>query len=157
EQNLWLSRFVGVRLGPRAHPVTEALFFWLFNFVGLLLRSTVPPTREAAAAPATGVAAVEKGKATPPEAQDGVRQVVEPVGFVVVLLLLLQGFLAEAFVIPTGSMATTLYGYHREVECPSCKFRFPINMSKQLDAAEGRNARIVTGCTCPNCFLPFRL
>src|SRR5262245_31305835 len=68
EQNLWLSRFLGLRLSPRAHPVTEAVVFWLFGVVGLLLRSTVPPTREAAAAPATGVAAIEKGKATPPEA-----------------------------------------------------------------------------------------
>jgi signal peptidase I len=137
--------------------VTEALVFWLFGVVGLLLRSTVPPTRETSATPATGVAAIDKGKSTPLEAQDGVREVVETVVFVVVLVLLLKAFLAEAFVIPTGSMATTLYGYHREVECPACKFRFPINMSRQLDAAEARNARIVTGCTCPNCFLPFRL
>src|SRR5262245_55968586 len=49
------------------------------------------------------------------------REVVETVVFVVVLVLLLKSFAAEAFVIPTGSMAETLYGYQKEVTCPSCK------------------------------------
>ena len=88
----------------------------------------------------------------PPEQKDALREIVETVVFVVVLVLLLKGFLAEAFVIPTGSMATTLLGYHRDITCPECGFRFPLNMSKQFDEQEINRERI-TGCTCPNCRL----
>src|SRR5271156_3648874 len=45
----------------------------------------------------------------PPEQKDAFREIVETVVFVVVLVLLLKAFIAEAFVIPTGSMATTLW------------------------------------------------
>ena len=62
-----------------------------------------------------------------PENKDGVRELVECVVFVVVLVLLLKSFVAEAFVIPTGSMATTLLGYQKDITCPECKFEFPIN------------------------------
>jgi hypothetical protein len=101
-------------------------------------------------------AAPGKAKESPPEVKDGLREVVETIVFVVVLVLLLKGFLAEAFVIPTGSMATTLYGYHREVDCPKCKFRFPINMSSEYDAEQGPKDRVI-GAVCPNCFFLFHL
>src|ERR1700677_800313 len=87
-----------------------------------------------------------------PEQKDAFREIVETVVFVVVLVLLLKAFMAEAFVIPTGSMATTLLGYHHDITCPQCGFRFPLNMSKWLDAQELDKERI-NGCTCPNCFL----
>jgi signal peptidase I len=86
--------------------------------------------------------------------KDGFREIVETVVFVVVLVLLLKGFLAEAFVIPTGSMATTLLGYHREDTCPQCGTRFLVNMSAELDQ-ENPSPAIVTGSCCPNCFFPF--
>ena len=87
-----------------------------------------------------------------PEQKDAFREVIETVVFVVVLVLLLRSFMAEAFVIPTGSMATTLLGYHRQIECPECGFKFPVNLSKQMDGPQ-RDRQEVTGCTCPNCFL----
>ena len=83
-----------------------------------------------------------------PEQKDAFRETVETVVFVVVLVLLLKAFMAEAFVIPTGSMATTLLGYHRVVECPECGFRFPLNLSDEKE-----QGRTITGCTCPNCRL----
>jgi len=78
--------------------------------------------------------------------------VVETIVFVVVLVLLLRSFLAEAFVIPTGSMATTLLGYHRDVICPECGEHFPVNASKEADPDEGEPQTLI-GCECPNCFL----
>jgi signal peptidase I len=95
-----------------------------------------------------------KRKDTGTEPKDGFREIVETIVFVVVLVLLLKAFLAEAFVIPTGSMATTLLGYHQDVECPQCGHRFKINMSAELDAAAEYRAR-VTGCTCQNCLFRF--
>ncbi|MCI0463593.1 MAG: hypothetical protein L0Z62_42195 [Gemmataceae bacterium] len=106
--------------------------------------------------PRTAPAATDKGKDAPPEVKDGFREVVETVVFVVVLVLMLKAFLAEAFVIPTGSMATTLFGYHQNVQCPACGISFPLNTSSQHDV-EAQHPAEVTGATCPNCFLPFQL
>src|SRR6266404_2021358 len=64
---------------------------------------------------------------TPAGPKDAKREIVETVVFVVVLVLLLKAFVAEAFVIPTGSMAETLYGYQKLVTCPKCGKNFPVN------------------------------
>ena len=75
-----------------------------------------------------------------------------PAVAVVVLVLILKTFLAEAFVIPTGSMATTLLGYHGEVTCQQCGYRFLVNKSKEAEAdAAELHKQEVTSCTCPNC------
>jgi signal peptidase I len=92
----------------------------------------------------------QPSRPTTAEPKDSFREVVETVVFVVVLVLLLKSFLAEAFVIPTGSMATTLYGYHRLVTCPQCGHQFAVNVSKEVEGEEG-GRQPVTGCTCPNC------
>lgn len=86
----------------------------------------------------------------PHEPKDNLRDIIETVVFVIVLVLLLKTFIAEAFVIPTGSMATTLLGYHKDVTCPKCGYNFVVNASKEADAQE-RWPQLVTGCTCPNC------
>jgi signal peptidase I len=82
-----------------------------------------------------------------PKHHDIYREVAETVVFVVVLVLMLKTFIAEAFVIPTGSMATTLWGYQKIVECDKCKFTFPVNCSSQMEPPHTP----VTSCVCPNC------
>ena len=65
--------------------------------------------------------------------------------FLVVLclsILLFRTFAAEAYIVPTGSMAPTLLGNHREVNCPNCDF----HVSMGLDE-DGRGGSPV----CPNC------
>ncbi len=109
---------------------------------------------QGAKTPATSPDAASKRKDTTPEPKDGFREIVETIVFVVVLVLLLKGFLAEAFVIPTGSMATTLLGYHQDVKCPQCGYRSKINMSHQLDPGASQPAD-VTGCMCQNCLYRF--
>jgi hypothetical protein len=101
--------------------------------------AAAPPARTASSAPKPG------------EMKDGTREIIETVVFVVVLVLLLKTFLAEAFVIPTGSMATTLLGYHREVTCEKCGYRFLVNASSEADPQDGRAPSIVTRCYCPIC------
>jgi signal peptidase I len=81
---------------------------------------------------------------------ESIREVVETIVFVVVLVLLLKSFAAEAFVIPTGSMADTLWGYQKWVTCPECEYSFPVNCSAEVDPQDGQR-RPVVGCVCPNC------
>src|SRR5947208_6601383 len=57
-------------------------------------------------------------KTAPPDG--GWRETVESVAMAVILALLFRGFVAEAFVIPTGSMAPTLDGRHKDIKCPKC-------------------------------------
>lgn len=84
--------------------------------------------------------------------RDPAREVVETVVFVVVLVLLLKLFVTEAFVIPTGSMAETLYGYQRVITCAKCGHEFPVNAHDEVEpnTTTGQRHPLVGYC-CPNC------
>lgn len=83
--------------------------------------------------------------------RDTLRELVETVVFVVVLVLMLKLFVLEAFVIPTGSMAETLYGYQKIVKCEQCGYEFPVNATDEADPQGGRPRQDITGYCCPNC------
>jgi len=110
-----------------------------------------PAPTAAAAAPAP---ARPKPK-DPTEVKDTLREIAETVVFVVVLVLLLKSFAAEAFVIPTGSMADTLLGDHKFVQCQQCGYEFPLNTHSTIGwDPPGTPSNKVTGFTCPNCRSP---
>lgn len=82
----------------------------------------------------------------------GARESVE--SFVLVFLgFLVLGLEAEGFVIPTGSMAPTLMGRHKEVTCPQCGFLYAVNADNEVgpNAPARAEARWVVGGTCVNC------
>ncbi len=83
-------------------------------------------------------------------AKDAFREMLETIVFVVVLVLMLKTFLAEAFVIPTGSMATTLLGYHHKETCEQCGYPNLINASREAEAPDPRDMA-VPGYRCINC------
>jgi signal peptidase I len=68
----------------------------------------------------------------------------------VALVVGIRGALLETFVVPTGSMAETILGYHRTVTCPECGYRFPVNGSSEADPQAGERTRM-SACACPNC------
>jgi signal peptidase I len=70
------------------------------------------------------------------------RQTIEFLLFLGIGILLLRTFAAEAYVVPTGSMAPTLLGFHKELTCTNCRYPFVLGMD-----AEGRSGRPI----CPNC------
>jgi signal peptidase I len=87
---------------------------------------------------------------------DGTRELCETVVVVLVLVSLLRGFVAEAFVIPTGSMATTLYGANKIMTCPQCGHVSRISASEQAEGVLGPDhqpVRITKG-VCQNCRFP---
>jgi signal peptidase I len=57
-------------------------------------------------------------------------------------VLIFRTFLAEAYIVPTGSMAPTLLGQHWDVDCGNCGGRFALGMDDV-----GTSARAL----CPNC------
>jgi hypothetical protein len=138
QRKLWLSRFMGLRLDSHSSPLKEAVLLWALGPLFLMFRST------AAAEPAA-----DPNK--PAEYTDSFREIVETIVFVVVLVLLLKTFVAEAFVIPTGSMASTLLGYHKMITCPQCGHTQPVNCSAEVEPQKGQPKVDVEKCECENC------
>ncbi len=66
-----------------------------------------------------------------PPASHAIRETVESIVIAFVLAFLFRTFEAEAFVIPTGSMAPTLMGRHKDVECSKCGHSFLITASEE--------------------------
>jgi signal peptidase I len=89
----------------------------------------------------------EEGK----PADGGWRETVESIAMAVILALLFRGFVAEAFVIPTGSMAPTLRGRHKDVECPECGLWYQVGASQEMNRDDNRQTGDVIAGTCPSC------
>ena len=72
---------------------------------------------------------------------------------VVFVAFLLWSFEAEGFVIPTGSMAPSLMGRHKEIICPQCGYLYMVNADSEVDSSgSGAATGIrVTWGTCENC------
>ena len=94
-------------------------------------RATTPAEATAPAGPAVPV---------PPRPGDIVksplgfgRETVESIVIAFTLALLFRAFEAEAFVIPTGSMAPTLMGRHKDLVCESCGRDFRVGCSAEED------------------------
>ena len=89
------------------------------------------------------------GTAPPPtkrKAKSG-RESIE--SFVVVFVsFLIWSLEAEGFVIPTGSMAPTLMGRHKEIVCPQCGYTYTVNADREVEpAGQGGSTgrRVVVG------------
>jgi len=96
--------------------------------------------------------------------KDSIRETVESVVIAFVLAFLFRTFEAEAFVIPTGSMATTLRGQHKDLKCSNCRFPYLVSASEEepneeeaqflktrQQIANFQSEHEVVGCVCPNC------
>ena len=83
----------------------------------------------------------------------GGRETIESIVVAFTLALLFRAFEAEAFVIPTGSMAPTLMGRHKDLACSSCGAVFQVGASQEWDELAGRVRpdRIVPAARCFNC------
>ncbi|WP_417732323.1 signal peptidase I [Rosistilla oblonga] len=77
------------------------------------------------------------------------RETVESIVVAIILALLFRAFVAEAFVIPTGSMAPTLMGTHKDIYCPHCGENYRTGAS--LELPDRNTGMVVVGTICPNC------
>ena len=89
------------------------------------------------------------------------RETVESIVVAVVLAFLFRAFIAEAFVIPTGSMAPSLMGRHKDVTCAQCGYEYQAGASIEVNDRDGgqlqvlgdidARGRAVVATTCPVC------
>lgn len=85
-------------------------------------------------------APAEGDKATPGKGgqYEAIKENLQWIILSILLALLIRHFVVEAFKIPTGSMAPTLLGVHKDVVCPNCGWSFARD-------------HYSTTATCPNC------
>src|ERR1700742_3411373 len=115
------------------------------------------PTKHKSPAPkskATGEHAVQP----PHQVKDGFRETIESIAIAFVLAFLFRAFEAEAFVIPTGSMAPTRMGRHKDVDCPKCGYRYQVSASEEESEDARRPPSACIAGKCPMCHyvLPMR-
>jgi signal peptidase I len=111
-------------------------------------RAFLPNTSDSSAAPS-------KTAGTRVPSQAAIRETIESIVIAFVLAFLFRTFEAEAFVIPTGSMAPTLMGRHKDLTCPKCGYPYQVSASEEVDrqteaVREGKESMIASG-TCPMC------
>lgn len=82
------------------------------------------------------------------DSQGSMREAIESVVIAIILAFLFRAFEAEAFVIPTGSMATTLQGRHKDIRCPECGNAFQTGANLEQERQYGA----IRSVTCPLCF-----
>lgn len=104
-------------------------------------------------------AAREAGPQSTPHRQETIKETFESIIIALVLAFVFRGYIVEAFVIPTGSMAPTLMGAHLDVSCEQCGYRFATDVpdrpgqSSTRRAARGRGApgaAVCAMCRYPN-------
>lgn len=92
----------------------------------------------------------------PPTLEQTARETVESIVVAIILAFLFRGFVAEAFVIPTGSMAPTLQGRHMDVVCSQCRFQYRSGASVE-NTDMGAPVGEITSTHCPQCRFPMEL
>jgi signal peptidase I len=98
-----------------------------------------------------GKTANKSAAATKKPESHAFRETVESIVIAFVLAFLFRTFEAEAFVIPTGSMAPTLMGRHKDVECPKCGYHYEVSASEEESEDGSRQPTEVIAGECPMC------
>jgi len=109
----------------------------------------------------------EAGKATEERTADGravtkegyivgkytpTREIIESLAVAVILAFIFKAFVAEMFVIPTGSMAPTLMGRHKDLDCPMCGYEYRVGASSEMNRDDNKRNRTNIVCgVCPQC------
>lgn len=94
----------------------------------------------------------KKSSESTQEEIQSVRETVESIVVAFILAFLFRAFVAEAFVIPTGSMAPTLMGAHKDTVCEHCGKQYQASASNEFDSNSGaRTNALVIASACPTC------
>ncbi|MCK6456417.1 MAG: S26 family signal peptidase [Phycisphaerae bacterium] len=80
----------------------------------------------------------------PAAPSEGIRDTLDSIIIAFILAFVFRAFVVEAFVIPTGSMAPTLYGAHGHHRCSNCGYHFAYGLREDA-------VRTAYNVVCPNC------
>jgi signal peptidase I len=83
----------------------------------------------------------------PKSVAENVRETLESIVVAFILAFVFRAFIVEAFVIPTGSMAVTLYGDHLTNTCSTCGYEYAVGITEQMS----RYRTTPYPLCCPNC------
>jgi len=86
--------------------------------------------------------------------QEGIKDTLESIVVALILAFVFRAFIVEAFVIPTGSMAPTLYGAHGTIICEDCGVEFAYGVRDLAETRSGVSVRTGSRAICPNCNHP---
>ncbi len=100
----------------------------------------------------------QPGKQPPPRShKEVVKETLESILVAFILAFVFRAFVVEAFVIPSGSMATTLLGAHIRYRCQDCGYDFLVNYRNPNSTSSEPIIPSLAGRTdtysvhCPNC------
>ncbi|MGB2987357.1 MAG: S26 family signal peptidase [Phycisphaerae bacterium] len=86
--------------------------------------------------------------------REGIKDTLESITIALILAFVFRAFIVEAFVIPTGSMAPTLYGAHGTIICENCGVEFAYGVKDLADTRQVVPVRAASRAICPNCNHP---
>jgi signal peptidase I len=94
------------------------------------------------------------------DAPESLKDTIESIVVALILAFVFRAFIVEAFVIPTGSMAPTLYGAHGTILCEDCGVEFAYGLRDPEDTRKGQQVLNSSEAVCPNCghanrYLPY--
>jgi signal peptidase I len=80
-----------------------------------------------------------------------VKQTIEHLVVAFILAFVFRAYFAEAYRIPTGSMAPTLLGSHMSRMCPDCGYEYTYDASIVTVPGRGPICQLPRSNVCPNC------
>ncbi len=86
--------------------------------------------------------------------REGIKDTLESIVVALILAFVFRAFVVEAFVIPTGSMAPTLYGAHATIVCEDCGTEFAYGLRDLDDQRRVQQVLARDRAVCPNCNHP---
>ena len=88
----------------------------------------------------------------------GVKETIESIVIAFILAFVFRAFVVEAFVIPTGSMASTLAGAHTRYTCKECGYTFDMGFNTGSSGSDDIEIPAFAGRVlhpiCQNCRFP---
>ena len=89
-------------------------------------------------------------KSTVPEVRpEGLRETFDSIVIAFILAFVFRAFIIEAFVIPTGSMASTLNGAHGTLICENCGWEYSYGLTDPSAGARGYSITDNAITVCP--------
>lgn len=82
---------------------------------------------------------------------EGIRETIESIVIALILAFVFRAFIVEAFRIPTGSMAPTLYGAHGKLICADCGVEFAYGVRDLEESRHTSSINRSSRAVCPNC------